>query len=131
MPDFPFFDDFLLNFDFHTLQQIFLSNESIYLGYDDLTNAEVLMGNNVFKKAKQRLTEISDDPKARELARLREDAEVNYKIAISYTEAKGKAEIARKLLAEPATASLSDEQIANLTGLPVDEIRAMRQQGSK
>lgn len=105
--------------------------------------AEVLMGDNAFKKAKQRLTEISDDPMARELARLREDAEVNYKMAISYAEAKGEAkgkaegeakgktEIARKLLAEPATAALSDELIAKLTELPVDEIRAMRQQDSK
>ena len=81
-----------------------------------------------------RLKEISSDEQARQLARMREVGERDQRSMLKSARQEGleeglaeaKKQILKSLLDAPATVSLPDETLAQLVGLPVEQVAAMR-----
>jgi len=92
----------------------------------------------IIGEAMDRLKEISSDEQARQLARMREVGERDYRSGMKSArkegleeglekgEAQAKKQILKSLLEAPATAALPDETLAQLVGLPVEQVAEMR-----
>jgi predicted transposase/invertase (TIGR01784 family) len=114
----------------HWLQ--FLLNPS------DRSLEKIGMSDPIIGEAMDRLKEISSDEQARQLARMREVGERDYRSGINSArkegleegraegEAQAKASLLKSLLEASATSSLPDAILAQLVGLPIEQVAEMR-----
>jgi predicted transposase/invertase (TIGR01784 family) len=92
---------------------------------------ELAMQNPTFRKAKEALEIIQGDPKAQELARMRDDAKIFYDMDIQASfeqgeakgEARGRIEGVRQAILKMYTKGLTDLQIAEILEIEVSFVQ--------